>query len=102
MLSCSRYSYTVQKRANFLKMRSQQLGFVLWVCVYFHVPTKAGGAECDWTCYLERYADLRDAFGSDEQKAEQHYINSGQQEGRDCTCPGFLRIPNTASAASAA
>ena len=32
--------------------------------------------------YLENYKDLRDAFGDDEDKARQHYIDHGKSEGR--------------------
>ena len=43
-------------------------------------------AICNWRCYLDRYADLSNAFGYDQVAAEQHYLNKGRREGRDCTC----------------
>jgi len=44
-------------------------------------------AECNWQCYLNRYKDLRDAFGpTNTESAKKHYSDQGQAEGRDCTC----------------
>ena len=45
-------------------------------------------AGCDWQCYLDRYPDLQNAFGATNvAKAERHWQNHGQNDGRDCTCP---------------
>lgn len=49
--------------------------------------------------YLENYRDLRDAFGNDFEKAKQHYIEFGKDEGRtdkdihglNKGVPGFAR-----------
>ena len=49
--------------------------------------------------YLENYRDLRDAFGNDLEKAKQHYIDFGKDEGRtdedihglNKGVPGFAR-----------
>jgi len=49
--------------------------------------------------YLENYKDLRDAFGNDTEKAKQHYIDFGKDEGRtdedihglNKGVPGFAR-----------
>ncbi len=54
--------------------------------------------------YLENYKDLRDAFGDDEEKARQHYIDFGKAEGRTDAdihglnrgTPGFARTPDSA------
>lgn len=46
---------------------------------------------CNWECYLERYGDLRDAFGNDLDQARNHY-ETHRHENRDCTCNG-LRAP---------
>lgn len=43
--------------------------------------------NCDWKCYLDRYDDLRKAFGDqDLWAAKEHYEAYGEKEGRDCTC----------------
>jgi len=36
----------------------------------------------DWFCYMKRYPDLLKAFGGDSQRARQHYMQSGADEGR--------------------
>jgi len=46
---------------------------------------------CDWTCYLNRYSDLKTAFSRRRQhlvpiRAEQHYNQHGKNEGRCCSC----------------
>jgi len=49
----------------------------------------AGGGEqqCDWQCYLNRYAGLQKACGDHGFKcAKRHWDTHGQKEGRDCTC----------------
>jgi hypothetical protein len=38
--------------------------------------------NADWSAYLERYADLKKAFGNDHTKARQHFIDFGFKEGR--------------------
>jgi len=43
-------------------------------------------APCNWQCYLDNYADLQKAFGSNQSKAKSHYQTSGQKEGRNCRC----------------
>ena len=41
----------------------------------------------DWQCYLNRYADLRAAFGdTNVVSAENHYNSWGAGEGRDSSC----------------
>ena len=41
----------------------------------------------DWQCYLNRYADLRAAYGDTGiAAADAHYGTTGQAEGRDNTC----------------
>lgn len=42
--------------------------------------------EPNWQCYLDRYADLTKAFGTDLQAAENHYKEHGEKEGRNCYC----------------
>lgn len=46
----------------------------------------AGGVDYapvyDYYWYISRYPDLQAAFGDDQQKALQHFINSGMREGR--------------------
>lgn len=45
------------------------------------------GQECNWQCYLDRYPDLQKALGpNNTAQAEKHWINSGETEGRICTC----------------
>ena len=47
--------------------------------------------NCDWQCYLDRYADLQNAFGSHNlAAAENHWNNIGRSEGRDCSCGKLL------------
>lgn len=41
---------------------------------------------CNWNCYLSRYDDLRQAFGTNHTKAKEHYDNKGKSEGRECGC----------------
>lgn len=44
--------------------------------------------KCDWQCYLDRYKDLRQAFGAtNTKKAKKHWKEFGEREKRDCTCP---------------
>jgi hypothetical protein len=44
--------------------------------------------KCNWVCYIDRYDDLKYAFGwNDTVKAKIHFENHGRKEGRDCTCP---------------
>ena len=46
--------------------------------------------NCDWQCYLDRYADLQNAFGSHNlAAAENHWNNDGHGQNRDCTCGNF-------------
>ena len=53
-------------------------------------------ADCDWKCYLHRYPELVEAFGSQDVKsAKKHWTNFGKQEGRDCTCGKYI-FPNRA------
>merc|ERR1711871_605365 len=52
-------------------------------------PLATGGATgygCNWICYLQRYPDLRKAFGTNQAKAKEHWINHGRKEKRCCTC----------------
>eukprot|EP01083_Nonionella_stella_P018573 51709_1 len=44
------------------------------------------GLDCNWQCYLDNYVDLRDAFGSDLNRAQNHYITLGYSENRNCKC----------------
>ena len=46
--------------------------------------------NCDWQCYLDRYQDLKDNYGTDFAAAEDHWINEGRSEGLDCTCGNFF------------
>jgi len=41
---------------------------------------------CDWQCYLDRYADVKQRLGTNLEAAEAHYYTLGRKEGRDCTC----------------
>jgi len=45
-------------------------------------------AQCNWSCYLDNYADLADIKnGADaESKAAEHYRTTGVNEGRHCEC----------------
>ena len=47
-------------------------------------PKLAGGFDC--RCYLNRYADLRRAFGNNCAKAKDHYIKHGRKEKRNYKC----------------
>ena len=40
--------------------------------------------RCDWTAYLNRYADLKRAFGNSHAKAQKHWIEFGKREKRCC------------------
>jgi hypothetical protein len=40
------------------------------------------GTDDDYRSYLNRYSDLRAAFGDDLDKARQHYKDYGKAEGR--------------------
>jgi len=57
-------------------------------------PAPAPGVDdedCDWGGYLDRYEDLRKAYGDkDYTAARLHYNTYGEKEGRDCTCPKLL------------
>jgi hypothetical protein len=53
---------------------------------WFPVCTVVTPQACDWQCYLDRYADLKAAFGSNLAAAENHYNSHGAVEGRLCTC----------------
>ena len=53
--------------------------------------------------YAERYPDLMAAFGNDEEKLAQHWLNNGQYEGRDAsayTKPTDQQVVTTGTAAS--
>ena len=43
-----------------------------------------GNMRCDWTAYLNRYADLKRAFGNSHAKAQKHWIEFGKREKRCC------------------
>lgn len=49
-------------------------------------------ATCNYQCYLDRYADLRKAFGTHGSvalaKAKDHWLKEGRQQGHVCTCSG--------------
>jgi hypothetical protein len=50
------------------------------------VLVHAHNAVCDWQGYLDRYPDLKAAFGATNTAAAQdHYYRHGQKEARDCT-----------------
>jgi len=52
-----------------------------------NIPDNDPASYCDWQCYLDRYGDLRRAYGPNNlQEAASHYERSGRREGRDCTC----------------
>jgi hypothetical protein len=55
------------------------------VCVCACVPMSLEAEACDWQSYLNRYADLKKAFGNDLAAAKKHYGRHGKKEGRDCT-----------------
>lgn len=46
-----------------------------------------GKGAFDAAGYLDRYSDLKEAFGDDTEKARQHYLDYGYKEGRD---PGLI------------
>eukprot|EP00401_Gymnodinium_catenatum_P001251 CAMPEP_0117594452 /NCGR_PEP_ID=MMETSP0784-20121206/73210_1 /TAXON_ID=39447 /ORGANISM="" /LENGTH=1004 /DNA_ID=CAMNT_0005396515 /DNA_START=126 /DNA_END=3136 /DNA_ORIENTATION=- len=50
---------------------------------------KHWGATCDFQCYLDRYADARFRCGpvALSSCAGVHYLETGIDDGRDCTCP---------------
>merc|ERR1719265_2121788 len=44
---------------------------------------------CNWQCYMDNYPGLAKACGSAKDPfscAQNHWTNSGKNEGRDCTC----------------
>jgi len=58
-----------------------------------------GDQSCNWQCYLNRYPDLQNAFGATNVAgAEQHWNSNGKREGRDCTCPGYVKGAEGANA----
>ena len=42
----------------------------------------------DYSAYLNRYPDLKAAFGSDVEAARKHYEEYGKNEGRDASISG--------------
>jgi len=58
------------------------------------VLPKGDATVCNWKCYLDRYADLKKAFGNNLNKAEAHWAKHGKGEKRDCTCPKGMRKAN--------
>ena len=50
------------------------------------VTDSNNSTQCNWGCYLGRYADLKKGFGSDNTKAAAHYKMHGKKEGRNCKC----------------
>ena len=50
------------------------------------VPILASYQICQAQCYLNRYADLKNVFGSDIVRAKDHWRIYGLREGRDPTC----------------
>lgn len=43
--------------------------------------------DAEAQCYLDRYADLKNAFGTDLEKAKKHWKVHGRVEGRNADCP---------------
>ena len=43
-------------------------------------------SDCEAQCYLNRYADLKNALGNDIARAKQHWTDWGRHEGRNPTC----------------
>jgi len=43
---------------------------------------------CDWGCYANRYADLREMAKGDHGVLKNHYYQHGMKEKRDCSCSG--------------
>ena len=57
--------------------------------------------QCNWQCYLNRYADLQRAYGvQGVQGAASHYKSNGSNEGRDCTCPTTTVVTTTQTTAT--
>jgi serralysin len=42
-----------------------------------------GGCNQDWNCYLKRYPDLKNAFGTNTDAARNHYNTYGRNESRN-------------------
>ena len=45
--------------------------------------------NCDWQCYLDRYPDLQNAFGSHNLAAAENHWKKDGHKTRDCTCGNF-------------
>ena len=43
-------------------------------------------SDCEAQCYLNRYSDIKNAFGNDLARAKQHWKDWGRPEGRNPTC----------------
>ena len=72
---------TVCEDSNFPGIYAKVSDQLPWIQTYINAWNL-----CDWRCYLDRYPDLQNSFGADQALAEQHYINNGHLESRDCTC----------------
>lgn len=48
-------------------------------------PKELEEKKPDWGAYLNRYPDLKAAFGNDHTMAENHWNTHGKKEGRDCS-----------------
>jgi hypothetical protein len=70
--------------------------------VDYIAQAKAIDPNFDPKTYLSNYSDLQNAFGTDLQAAAQHFINYGQNEGRNAdtsiTAPAAAPTDNTAPA----
>lgn len=66
-------------------------GLTVLGCEFLSTEKKEGGSVYDCQSYLDRYADLRKAFGGDcgdpdtETKALQHWNTHGQKEKRNAS-----------------
>lgn len=75
---------------NFDEMKAlnkTDYGYIKRECARLQTTT------CCFQCYLDRYADLQKAFGSDLKAAEKHWKDQGKKEGRDVWCCGRCAAP---------
>lgn len=82
------------KKSFFLKSKNIMPSYTILAAAVCCVPVAAGSgcnleaSDDSMHCYLNRYADLKKAFGADLDAARCHFVTSGKGEGRILECPG--------------
>lgn len=69
------------KNINFIKVENKGKDFKKYKTGLLSLNINS---KYDWNAYLNRYADLKEAFGDDVNLAKKHWFEFGKNEGRNC------------------